>query len=282
MPGRGRGGRSNSWTRDGANAQGGRAQNAGPVGVRRRDLLNEDLVVERPAWALSCYGPTGGQPNLLGGDTSFEELRACAKATAARTGDARAVHALAREYAEAKRSDAKSILSFPENQLREVLNKVERGQIAPAGAQRVIEGGPLGSSGGLNAGAAPFAPTGQGVGLGGGFNGGGGFQPATPQAGFGTLTPSPSGMPSVHGFAPQPTVVSQFSNGGGSASPFSGDGSTSAFPGGGASTSPFNGHAMSQVPLTPDPSDPNSSAWCAPTFTFGSIPDEPPSAAFIR
>ena len=273
MPGRGRGGRSNTWTRDGANAQGGRAQNAGPVGVRRRDVLNEDLVVERPAWALSCYGPTGGQPNLLGGDTSFEELRACARATAARTGDARAVHALAREYVEAKRSDAKSILSFPENQLREVLDKVERGQIAPAGAQRVIEGDALGTSAGLNAGASPFAPTGQGAGFGGGFGGVGGFQPAATQTRFGTPAQPAVGTPAGQGFAPQPIVGAQF-GGGGSASPFGG--------GVAASSSPFGGHAMSQVPLTPDPNDPNSPAWCAPTFTFGAIPDEPPSAAFIR
>ena len=90
MGGRGRGGRSNAWTRDGGQGRGGRGHAA--VGVRRRDLLQEDLLNEKPNWALSCYGPKGEQPNLLGGDTSFEELRCAAYATVRAGGDAGGAH----------------------------------------------------------------------------------------------------------------------------------------------------------------------------------------------
>ena len=262
--GRGRGGRSNTWHRDGG-GRGGRGN--GPVGVRRRDLLQEDLHTERPLWALSCYGPKGEQPNLLGGDTSFEELRCSAYATARAGSDPRAVDARAREFVEAKTGDIKSILAFPEHQLKMVLDKVERGEMAPAGANRVIDGGLIvgaggalgggagatmgggfaptpGTTGNLNAGASPFQPN---AGGGGGFTGsggalgGGGFAPASAQP-----------------------VASNAGN----------FGSTPP--------SPFNGGATALAPLAPDPNVPNSEAWCAPSFGVGNIPDDPPPVAYIR
>ena len=49
--------------------------------------------------------PKGEQPNLLGGDTSFEELRCSAYATARAGSDPRAVDARAREFVEAKTGD---------------------------------------------------------------------------------------------------------------------------------------------------------------------------------
>ncbi|CAL50086.1 unnamed product [Ostreococcus tauri] len=286
MGGRGnRGGRSHQWTRDGTSRRGddavgrGGRGGRGAVGVRRRDALEEDLVREAPNWTLSCYGPRGEQPNLLGGDTSFEELRACAIATVRAGMDARTVHARAREYAEAKKSDARGILSFPEAQLKEVLDKVERGTMAPAGAQRVIEGVALGNAGvapapGLNAGAAAFSPqtgTNAGAGFGGGFTTGftGGFVGA--------------GMGVGRGVA-----GGGFAGGDASTSPFGGTSPQLAAPspfGGGGGTSPFGGGAVAQAPLTPlmpDPNDPNSAAWCAPAFTFGNIPDDPPPPQFIR
>lgn len=286
--GRGRGGRSNSWHRDGGGGGGGRGH--GPVGVRRRDLLQEDLHNERPLWALSCYGPKGEQPNLLGGDTSFEELRCSAYATARAGSDARAVDARVREFVEAKNGDIKSILAFPEQQLKMVLDKVERGEMAPAGANRVIDGAPIASAGGgfaggagatmgggfagggfappagtsgnLNASASPFQPN---AGAGGGFAGGGGFVGGGGFGGGGGVAGG-GGFGGGGGFvstSPQP--------------PAPGAGSFSA-----TSPSPFGGNATALAPLAPDPNVPNSEAWCAPSFSVGNIPDDPPPVAYIR
>jgi len=284
--GGGGGGRSNTWTRDGAGSGsggggggGGRGGRGGAPGIRRKDLLREDLVNERPLWGLTCYGPRGEEPNLLGGDTSFEELRCVAYATLRAGGNVQAIDGRAREIGDAKTNDIKGILSFPEHQLKAVLDKVEKGQMAPAGADRIIEfrsldgfiagtssngavGGfvasPLAQSGGfapqlnsfapqqsqLNSAAMPFAP----VGASGGPFGTGttnlnqfGVQP---QQGFG----APVGtVPSVQtgGFAPQQNF-------------------------------------QDQPPVTPDPNVPHSEAWCAQSFALGQVPDDPPPATYIR
>ena len=261
MGGRGRGGRSNTWTRDGGQGRGGRGHAA--VGVRRRDLLQEDLLDEKPNWALSCYGPKGEQPNLLGGDTSFEELRCAAYATGRAGGDAGAVHARAREYADAKAGDVKGILAFPEHQLKLVLDRVERGEMAPAGADRVMDGTAIVGGGGgfsrthapaLDARATPFAPAG---GMASGFTGN-----------------QPSLTPVATGFVASAQPTSPFGGGpGGGASPFGGG------PGG---ASPFGGGNAPRAPsLTPDPNVPNSEAWCAPSFDIGGVPDDPPPAAYV-
>jgi len=122
-------GRSRAWTRDDA-AQG---------RPRARDLIEDDLTTARPIWALSCYGPREGEPNLLGGDTSPEEARARAYAAAVNGERVSDVNALVRSIAEAKTNDGKGILAFPEQQLAGVLERVRRGAIAPAGAGRVVE-----------------------------------------------------------------------------------------------------------------------------------------------
>ena len=63
-------------------------------------------------WPLSCYGK-GDERCLLGGDTSFEELRWVVGAVALARGDANAVHARAREFARGKEDDVNAILGFP-------------------------------------------------------------------------------------------------------------------------------------------------------------------------
>tara|TARA_B100001142_G_scaffold325050_1_gene377919 strand:- start:43 stop:306 length:264 start_codon:yes stop_codon:yes gene_type:complete len=68
-------------------------------------------------WPLSCYGK-GDERCLLGGDTSFEELRWVVGAVALARGDANAVHARAREFARGKEDDVNAILGFPPRQAR--------------------------------------------------------------------------------------------------------------------------------------------------------------------
>ena len=145
--------------------------------------------------------------------------------------------------------------------------------MAPAGANRVIDGGLIvgaggalgggagatmgggfaptpGTTGNLNAGASPFQPN---TGGGGGFAGSGGFTGSVGALGGGGFA-SASAQP----------VASNAGN----------FGSTPP--------SPFNGGATALAPLAPDPNVPNSEAWCAPSFGVGNIPDDPPPVAYIR
>ena len=64
-------------------------------------------------WPLSCYAPKGDEPNLLGGDSSFEEVRWVTYATAARGGDPRSVHAKVQEYVRGKENDIRASSTSP-------------------------------------------------------------------------------------------------------------------------------------------------------------------------
>ena len=276
----GGGGRSNTWTRDGGGGGGGggRGGRGGAPGIRRKDLLQEDLVNERPLWGLTCYGPRGEEPNLLGGDTSFEELRCVAYATLRAGGDVRAVDGRAREIGHAKTNDVKGILSFPEHQLKAVLDKVEKGQMAPAGADRTIE---FRSLDGFIGGASSSGAV-------------GGFV-ASPAAQGGGFAPQPNA------FAPQQSQLNSaatpFAPVGASGGQFGAGANSNQFgvqpqqglgaPIGAASSAQTGGFApqqnfQNQAPLTPDPNVPNSEAWCAQSFAIGQVPDDPPPAGYIR
>ena len=262
MGGRGGRGRANTWTRDGGGGGGGGGRHAGnshgngnaPAhGVRRRDLLQEDLVRERPSWALSCYGPRGDEPNLLGGDTCAEEVRWASYAALRAHGHAQGVYARVKACAEAKANDIKGILSFPEHQLKTVLDRVAAGQMAPAGLDRVIDERALAE---ITSGAGVSAG---GVGAASAFGGGA----------MSTLSAT------APAFAPPHSAFG--GRGGGFVAHAGAPSPIAAAPAFGGGFSPAQ-HA----PLTPDPNVPDSDAWCASAFHAGKIPDGPPPQQYIR
>ena len=182
--GRGRGG---SGTRGGGRGGFGGGTNAGNQ-QPRRDLLRDDFGVEFPLWPLTSYGPGASKNNLLGGDTSVEELRWVSGATRARTGDHRQVFDAFKEYARLKENDRTVLKSMPETQLKQVFDSVDQGTMKPAGLERKIEHQMVPSGGGGKA-YERIVPTATSSGVGGGIFGafGGGATAA-----FGAVSPSPA------------------------------------------------------------------------------------------
>ncbi|CAL6338541.1 unnamed protein product [Bathycoccus prasinos] len=282
--GRGRGG---SGTRGGGRGGFGGGTNAGNQ-QPRRDLLRDDFGVEFPLWPLTSYGPGASKNNLLGGDTSVEELRWVSGATRARTGDHRQVFDAFKEYARLKENDRTVLKSMPETQLKQVFDSVDQGTMKPAGLERKIEHQMVPSGGGGKA-YERIVPTATSSGVGGGIFGafGGGATAA-----FGAVSPSPA-QP-FGGVQQQQQQQQQTSFGGGqiglgrssgfgnvpptpSASP-SYAGFTSTVPAAKpvvtvTSLAPQN-QAAAANQFTPDfnPADPFGSR----DFAVGQIPDQPP------
>ena len=132
------GGRGGGGRGGGGRGGGGRGGGAGEKSAR--DQLRDDLQTERPMmWPLSCYAPKGDEPNLLGGDSSFEEVRWVSYTMLRRGQDPRSVSAKVDEFARGKENDIRSILNFPDVQLKRVLDLAAAGTMAPAGLTRVID-----------------------------------------------------------------------------------------------------------------------------------------------
>ena len=141
-----------------------------------------------PLWPLTSYGPGASKNNLLGGDTSVEELRWVSGATRARTGDHGQVFDAFKEYARLKENDRTVLKSMPETQLKQVFDSVDQGTMKPAGLERKIEHQMVPSGGGGKA-YERIVPTATSSGVGGGIFGafGGGATAA-----FGAVSPSPA------------------------------------------------------------------------------------------
>ena len=134
---------SNQWHRGGGGGGRGRGRGRGHhqqgSNQPRKDLLGDDFGSEFPLWQLTSYGPGASKNNLLGGDTSPEELRWAAGATKARTGDHRRVFETFREYEKLKENDRSVLKSMAEAQLKQVFDGVDAGTMKPAGVERKIE-----------------------------------------------------------------------------------------------------------------------------------------------
>ena len=188
---------SNQWHRGGGRGRGGSGNRGGGRGgfgggtnsnqQPRRDLLRDDFGVEFPLWPLTSYGPGASKNNLLGGDTSVEELRWVSGATRARTGDHMQVFDAFKEYARLKENDRTVLKSMPETQLKQVFDSVDQGTMKPAGLERKIEHQMVPSGGGGKA-YERILPTVTSSGVGGGSFGafGGGASAA-----FGAVSPLP-------------------------------------------------------------------------------------------
>ena len=114
---------------------GGRGGRGGGNAKSARDMLRDDLQTDRPMmWPLSCYAAKGDESNLLGGDSSFEEVRWVSYALLRRGQDPRQVGAKVDEYARGKENDIRAILGFPNAQLKQVLEMAAAGTMAPRGS----------------------------------------------------------------------------------------------------------------------------------------------------
>lgn len=231
-----------------------------------RDQLRDDLQTDRPRmWPLSCYAPKGDEHNLLGGDSSCEEVR-WVTYRIARDGrqDPRAVQQKVDEFAKGKENDVRSILNFPNNQLKQVLEMAAKGTMAPAGLTRVIDCNFLGGGAAYGASQSGVNNSPPGLGQAGRApdaapNGGasGAFADSSPFGG----SPAPPVPPTRSGFGHNAGVgianhqASLFGGsnpaaqhggfgGGGGGTPFAGGGAATQFGGGGngAATS-FGGDA---------------------------------------
>ena len=210
-------------------------------------------------WPLSCYATKGDESNLLGGDSSFEEVRWVSYALLRRGQDPRQVGAKVDEFARGKESDIRAILGFPNAQLKQVLEMAAAGTMAPAGLTRVIDctfaglAAPTGAAasrlgmppqhpqpaGGFGVSASPGAFSTGGA-LATPF-GGGGANPATPFGGSGANPATPFG-----GGAPSPgignaSIVSPFGGMAPAAGGFGGGALSNAFGGSKVGGTAFGG-----------------------------------------
>ena len=261
-------------------------------------------------WPLSCYAPKGDEPNLLGGDSSVEEVRWVTYNTARLGQDPRQVHAKVDEFANGKQNDIRSILNFPNNQLKQVLEMAAVGTMAPAGLTRVIDctfmgmapaASPVASPGGFVAGHTPspnaFAQTSASP-----FGGSPVANVQSPSNAFGPGAVNGQAAPPFGNQAATPFgVVSPVAGGGfgggtpfvgGGGSGFGGVGGGGTQFGGGASSSTNFGGASSSTGFGGDPSGPvtqqsdvfgvavagdnNDNPWTAACFVPGAVPDTPP------
>jgi hypothetical protein len=226
-------------------------------------MLRDDLQTDRPMmWPLSCYAAKGDEPNLLGGDSSFEEVRWVSYALLRGGQDPRQVGAKVDEYARGKENDIRAILGFPNAQLKQVLEMAAAGTMAPAGLTRVIDCAFAGlASNAVTAvtppGMPPQHPHPQpAAGFGGnaspGAFGAGGGAPAPGNFGGAANQASPFGqaVPSSPGIGNAPVPASPFGGaapaaggfgGGGGGGAFGGGGGGGAFGGGGGGGGAFGG-----------------------------------------
>jgi len=288
--GRGGGGR-------GGGGRGGRNNNQQGSNQPRRDLLRDDFGIEFPLWKLTSYGPGASKNNLLGGDTSPEEVRWVSGATRARVGDHGRVFETMREYERLKENDRTVLKAMPETQLKQVFDSVDAGSMKPAGAERKIEFQmvPQTSGGKMYERVLPVSGGGGTFGGGAVTPFGGGFQQqqqqTPPPPPFGGVQGQQGGLGQPSGFGNVPPVATP------SASPFTGGGfqnatpSTPAFGRGMGQTGAFTSNAPAAKPVvtvtssapqnqaatnqfTPEfnPADPFGSR----DFALGQIPDQPP------
>jgi hypothetical protein len=263
--------------------------------------LRDDFGIEFPLWKLTSYGPGASKNNLLGGDTSPEEVRWVSGAFRARVGDHRQIFETMREFERLKENDRTVLKSMPETQLKQVFDSVDAGSMKPAGAERTIvfqmvpqrwritknvaikyERVLPASGGGGTFGGGAVTP------FGGGFQQ---LQQQTPPPPFGGVQGQQGGLGQSSGFGSVPPVATP------SASPFTGGGfqnatpSTPAFGRGMGQTGALTSNAPAAKPVvTVTPSAPQNQAdtnqftpefnpadpFGSRDFALGQIPDQPP------
>ena len=108
----------------------------------RRDLLKDDFGQEFPLWELTSYAAGQSKPNLLGGDTSPEELRFLyGNALADNQRNAEEIERTFEEYKKLKKNDRDVLKNMPEEQLVIIFENVDGEKMKPAGVERVLHYG---------------------------------------------------------------------------------------------------------------------------------------------